>query len=80
MREKVNRGELEVRNFSSEAQLSDIFIKGLEIDIFLNLRKKLEIVQIDYDYRRFDELDYMGYVEILDIISNIIQVSMVVYK
>ena len=49
LREKVNRGELEVRHCSSEAQLADIFTKGLKIDRFLNLRKKLRIVQIDYD-------------------------------
>ena len=49
LREKVNRGELEVRHCSSEAQLTDIFTKGLKIDIFLNLRKKFGIVQIDYD-------------------------------
>ena len=48
LREKVNRGELEVRHCSSEAQLADIFTKGLKIDRFLNLRKKLGIVQIDY--------------------------------
>lgn len=49
LREKVNYGELEVRHCSSEAQLANIFTKGLKIDIFLNLRKKLGIVQIDYD-------------------------------
>ena len=49
LREKVNRGELEVRHCSSEAQLADIFTKGLKIDRFLNLRKKLGIVQIVYD-------------------------------
>ena len=48
LREKINRGELEVRHCPSEAQLTDIFIKGLKIDKFLNLRKKLGIVQIDY--------------------------------
>ena len=48
LREKVNQGELEVRHCSSEAQLTDIFTKGLKIDRFLNLRKKLGIVQIDY--------------------------------
>src|ERR1051325_6785695 len=48
LREKVNRGELEVRHCSSEAQLADIFTKGLKIDRFLNLRKKLGIVQIDF--------------------------------
>ena len=49
LRKKVNRGELEVRHCSSEPQLADIFTKGLKIDRLLNLRKKLGIVQIDYD-------------------------------
>ena len=49
LREKVNQGELEVRHCSSEAQLIRIFIKGLKIDIFLTLKKQLEIVHIDYD-------------------------------
>ena len=49
LREKVNRGKLEVRHCSSETQLADIVTKGLEIDMFLNLRNKLEIVQIDYN-------------------------------
>ena len=48
LREKVNRGELEVRHCSSEVQMAAIFTKGLKIDKFLNLRKKLGIVQIDY--------------------------------
>ena len=39
--EKVNRGELEVMHCSSEAQLINIFTKGLKIDKFLTLRKKL---------------------------------------
>lgn len=39
LREKVNQGELEVRHCSSEAQLTDIFIKGLKIDRFLTLEK-----------------------------------------
>ena len=49
LRDKVNRGELEVRHCSNEAQLIGIFTKELKIDIFLNLRKKLGIVQIYYD-------------------------------
>ena len=48
LREKVNGGELAVRHCSSEAQLTEIFTKGVKIDRFLNLRKKLGIVQIDY--------------------------------
>ena len=39
--EKVDRGEFEVRHFSSEAQLTGIFTKGLKIDRFLNLRKNV---------------------------------------
>ena len=49
LREKVNKGELKVRYCSSEAQFADIFTKGLKIDRFLTLRKKLGIVQIDND-------------------------------
>ena len=44
LREKVNQGELEVRHCSREAQLTNIFTKGLKIDISLILRKKLVIV------------------------------------
>lgn len=47
LREKVNRGELEVRHCSSETQLADIFTKGLKTDKFLNLRRNLGIVQIE---------------------------------
>src|ERR1044072_1704477 len=47
LREKVNRSELEVRHCSSEAQLSDIFTKGLKIDRFMNLSKKFGKVQHD---------------------------------
>lgn len=47
--EKVNRGEHVVRHCLSEAQLVGIFTKRLKIDTFLNLRKKLGIVYIDYD-------------------------------
>ena len=49
LREMVNRGELEVRHCSSEAQLTDFFTKGLKIDRFLNLRNKLGIIHIDYN-------------------------------
>lgn len=49
LREKVDRGELEVTHCLSEALLADIFTKGLKIDRFLKLRKKLGIVRIDYD-------------------------------
>ncbi|CAI8612138.1 unnamed protein product [Vicia faba] len=49
LREKINQGKFEVRHCSSEAHLTDIFTKGLKIDKFLNLKKKLGIVQIDYD-------------------------------
>lgn len=49
LREKVNQYELEVSRCSSQAELIDIFTKGLKIDKFLSLRKKIEIVQINYD-------------------------------
>lgn len=49
LREKVNQGELEARHCSSEAQLAEIFTKGLKMNRFLTLRKKLGIVHIDYD-------------------------------
>lgn len=49
LRDKVNQRELEVRYCSSEAQLADIFTKGLKIEKFLTLRKKLRIVQIEHD-------------------------------
>lgn len=49
LRENVNHSELEVRHCSSETQLADSFTKGLKIDKFLTLRKKLKIVQINYD-------------------------------
>lgn len=49
LREKVNQCELEVRHCLSEAQLADIFTNGLKIDKLLTLRKKLGIIQIDYD-------------------------------
>lgn len=48
-REKVNQGKLEVSHFSMEAQVASFFTKGLKIDKFLILRKKLGIVQINYD-------------------------------
>lgn len=38
LREKINQGELEVRHYSSEAHLTDIFTKGLKIGRFLTLR------------------------------------------
>lgn len=47
LRKKVNRGELEVRHWSSEAQLVDVFTKGLKIAEFLTLRKQLGIIQIN---------------------------------
>lgn len=37
LKDKISRGELEVRHCSSEAYLVDIFTKGFKIDIFLNL-------------------------------------------
>lgn len=47
LREQVNQGKLEVKHYTSESQLDDILTKGLKIDIFLSLRKKLGIIQFD---------------------------------
>lgn len=58
LRKKVNQGELKVKYCLSEAQLTDIFTKGLKINRFLNLRKNLGIVEINYDQLLFDNLDY----------------------
>lgn len=46
LRDKVNQDELEMRHCSSETQLTDTFTKGLKINRFLTLSKKLGIIQM----------------------------------
>jgi len=41
LREQVNHGKLEVKHCPSESQLADILTKGLKIDRFWSLTKKL---------------------------------------
>lgn len=47
LREKVNQDELEVRHCISKSQVAYILTKRLKFEIFLALRKKLGVVQID---------------------------------
>jgi len=47
LREHVTHGKLEVKHCPSESQLADILTKGLKIDRFLSLRKKLGIILFD---------------------------------
>lgn len=47
LREQVNQGKLEVKHCPSEYQLVDILTKGLKIDRFLPLIKRLEVIQFE---------------------------------